>query len=205
MISFIIGSYIYTYNVSLFNYLISWYSISSDGTVTDKLYTFYDAAGGWYLKLEDPLAKRITAGVLALILAASLVYYNFIDKAPEAVEGAEVGQMCPTDEIPLYNSDQTFGFSVTTTNSRVRVINFWGTWCGPCKMMAPIVHQLAEAYAGQMKIGKLNVDQALLVAQKYRVMNIPTFIFFKGGEPIATLVGGMSKADLEAKIKQVLA
>ena len=85
------------------------------------------------------------------------------------------------------------------------LVDFYADWCGPCKMMAPIVHQLAEAYAGQMKIGKLNVDQALLVAQKYRVMNIPTFIFFKGGEPIATLVGGMSKADLEAKIKQVLA
>ena len=85
------------------------------------------------------------------------------------------------------------------------LVDFYADWCGPCKMMAPIVHQLAEAYSGQMKIGKLNVDQALLVAQKYRVMNIPTFIFFKGGEPIATLVGGMSKADLEAKIKQVLA
>ena len=103
----------------------------------------------------------------------------------------------------VFNNDN---FETEVLKSDIPVlVDFYADWCGPCKMMAPIVHQLAEAYAGQMKIGKLNVDEALLVAQKYRVMNIPTFIFFKGGEPIATLVGGMSKADLEAKIKQVLA
>ena len=103
----------------------------------------------------------------------------------------------------VFNNDN---FETEVLKSDIPVlVDFYADWCGPCKMMAPIVHQLAEAYAGQMKIGKLNVDQALMVAQKYRVMNIPTFIFFKGGEPIATLVGGMSKADLEAKIKQVLA
>ena len=103
----------------------------------------------------------------------------------------------------VFNNDN---FETEVLKSDIPVlVDFYADWCGPCKMMAPIVHQLAEAYAGQMKIGKLNVDQALLVAQKYRVMNIPTFIFFKGSEPIATLVGGTSKADLEAKIKQVLA
>ncbi|MBQ8041519.1 MAG: thioredoxin [Lachnospiraceae bacterium] len=96
-------------------------------------------------------------------------------------------------------------FETEVLNSDIPVlVDFYADWCGPCKMMAPIVHQLAEAYAGRMKIGKLNVDNALSVAQKYRVMNIPTFIFFKGGEPVMTAVGGMSRADLEAKIQQVL-
>ena len=80
----------------------------------------------------------------------------------------------------VFNNDN---FETEVLNSDIPVlVDFYADWCGPCKMMAPIVHQLAEAYAGQMKIGKLNVDQALMVAQKYRVMNIPTFIFFKGGE-----------------------
>ena len=79
----------------------------------------------------------------------------------------------------VFNNDN---FESEVLNSDIPVlVDFYADWCGPCKMMAPIVHQLAEAYAGQMKIGKLNVDQALTVAQKYRVMNIPTFIFFKGG------------------------
>lgn len=84
------------------------------------------------------------------------------------------------------------------------LVDFYADWCGPCKMMAPLVHQLAESYEGQAKIGKLNVDTVLTIAQKYHVMNIPTFMFFKGGEPVLTAVGGMSKNDLEAKLKSIL-
>ena len=100
-------------------------------------------------------------------------------------------------------NNENFEAEVLNSDKPV-LVDFYADWCGPCKMMAPIVHQLAEVYADQMKIGKLNVDDSLAIAQKYRVMNIPTFIFFKGGEAVATVVGGMSKADLEAKIKQVL-
>ena len=57
--------------------------------------------------------------------------------------------MCPSEEIPLYNSDQTFGFSVTTTNSKVRVINFWGTWCGPCVAELPHFDELASEFDGK--------------------------------------------------------
>lgn len=100
-------------------------------------------------------------------------------------------------------NNENFEAEVLNSDKPV-LVDFYADWCGPCKMMAPIVHQLAESYADQMKIGKLNVDDSLAIAQKYRVMNIPTFIFFKGGEAVATVVGGMSKADLESKIKQVL-
>lgn len=96
-------------------------------------------------------------------------------------------------------------FEAEVLNSELPVlVDFYADWCGPCKMMAPIVHQLADAYEGQMKIGKLNVDNTLDIAQKYRVMSIPTFIFFKGGEAVDTIVGGMSKNELENKIKQML-
>lgn len=85
------------------------------------------------------------------------------------------------------------------------LVDFYADWCGPCKMMAPLVEKMAEKYAGQMKIGKLNVEDAMDIAQKYRVMNIPTFIFFKNGEAVETHIGGMSANDLEAKIQSHLA
>lgn len=84
------------------------------------------------------------------------------------------------------------------------LVDFYAAWCGPCKMMAPLVEKMAEKYAGQMKIGKLDVEDSMDIAQKYRVMNIPTFIFFKNGEAVETHIGGMSAGDLEAKIQQHL-
>lgn len=84
------------------------------------------------------------------------------------------------------------------------LVDFFAQWCGPCKMMAPLVDKMAEKYEGQIKIGKLDVDEAMEVAQKYRVASIPTFVFFKDGEAVATYVGGMSANELEAKIQQFL-
>ena len=84
------------------------------------------------------------------------------------------------------------------------LVDFYADWCGPCKMMAPIVHQLAEEYAGKAKIGKVNVDQNMELAQKYQVMTIPTFIFFKNGQAVSTEIGGMSKNELASKIEEIL-
>lgn len=81
------------------------------------------------------------------------------------------------------------------------MVDFYADWCGPCKMMAPLVERMAEKYAGQIKIGKLNVEEAMEISDKYNVRNIPTFIFFKDGQPVSTHVGGMSAAELEEKIK----
>lgn len=84
------------------------------------------------------------------------------------------------------------------------MVDFFADWCGPCKMMGPLVEKLAEKYAGQMKVGKLNVDDDMDIAQKYGVASIPTFIFFKNGEVVKTLVGGMPVSELEENIKEVL-
>lgn len=85
------------------------------------------------------------------------------------------------------------------------LVDFYADWCGPCKMMAPLVEKMAVQYEGKMKIGKLDVEESMDIAQRYRVMNIPTFIFFKNGEVVETHVGGMNAAALEAKIQQHLA
>lgn len=84
------------------------------------------------------------------------------------------------------------------------LVDFYADWCGPCKMMAPVVEELAEAYAGKVKIGKLNVDENPNTAAQYRVMSIPTFLVFKNGEQINSLSGAMPKKILESALLQVL-
>lgn len=84
------------------------------------------------------------------------------------------------------------------------LVDFYADWCGPCKMMGPIVKAMAEKYDGRMKVGKINVDEEQALAQKFQVMSIPTFIVFKGGKAVGTFVGGMSQKDLEAKAEQAL-
>lgn len=84
------------------------------------------------------------------------------------------------------------------------LVDFYADWCGPCKMMGPVVAKCAEAYAGKMKIGKLNVDDNMAIAQKYRVVSIPHFIVFKSGEPAAAFGGAMSEADFCRKLDQAL-
>ena len=133
---------------------------------------------------KHKLGRRIVAVLLATVLCGALVYYNFIDKAPEAAEGAEVGQMCPSAEIPLYNSDQTFGFSVTTTNSRVRVINFWGTWCGPCVAELPHFDELASEYDDKTVFIAIHSGYAGNTALDFILENYPDskMLFGQGDE-----------------------
>ncbi len=85
------------------------------------------------------------------------------------------------------------------------LVDFYADWCGPCKMMAPVVEKLAEEYQGKIKVGKVNVDEEMELAQKYRVVSIPAFVFFNGGDVINTFVGAMSAAELAEKTEQILA
>ena len=92
-------------------------------------------------------------------------------------------------------------FSEEVINSDMPVlVDFYADWCGPCKMIGPIVAQLAEEMEGKVKIGKLDVDANGATAQQYRVMSIPTLLIFKGGEVVDTIVGAVPKNQLEAKL-----
>ena len=84
------------------------------------------------------------------------------------------------------------------------VVDFFATWCGPCKMMAPVIETLASEYDGKVKIGKLDVDENSGIAAKYGVMSIPTIILFKNGEAVKKTVGVQNKAVLENAIKELL-
>ncbi len=83
-------------------------------------------------------------------------------------------------------------------------VDFFATWCGPCKMMSPLVDAAESAFEGVAKFGKLDIDAGMEIAQRYGIMSVPTFMVFKGGEPVATKIGGMSKGDLETFIKQAV-
>ena len=82
------------------------------------------------------------------------------------------------------------------------VVDFYADWCGPCKMMAPVVEELAEELQEEVKIGKLNVDDSPEIAQSFRVMNIPTILLLKNGEAVDKIVGAVPKASLLEKINQ---
>lgn len=80
------------------------------------------------------------------------------------------------------------------------VVDFYADWCGPCQMMGPVIEELAEQYQGTVKIGKLNTDENQELAGKYKIMSIPSILFFKNGEVVEFLNGVTSKEEMEQKI-----
>lgn len=84
------------------------------------------------------------------------------------------------------------------------LVDFWATWCGPCKMTEPVIDELATEYAGKVKIGKVDVDQQAELAQQFNVMSVPTFLMFKGGEPVGSLTGAYPKPEFEKLINDHL-
>ncbi len=100
----------------------------------------------------------------------------------------------------------TENFDAEVLQSELPVlVDFYADWCGPCKMMAPVVEKMAEEFEGRLKVGKSNVDDNMMLAQKYRISSIPCFMVFKGGEVAATLIGAMSASELKEKIEAAIA
>jgi len=99
-------------------------------------------------------------------------------------------------------TEKNFDEEVLKSNIPV-LVDFWATWCGPCRMVAPVVGEISEEYAGKIKVGKLNVDDSPSLASKYGVMSIPTLMLFKGGQVIDQLIGVHGKAQIKAMIDKV--
>ncbi len=104
-------------------------------------------------------------------------------------------------EITLTDSN----FDVEVLNSKLPVmVDFWAVWCGPCKVLSPIVEEIAKEYEGKLKVGKVNVDENNATAARYGVMSIPTLKFFKEGKLVGELIGAAPKATVEAELKKHL-
>ncbi|GAA4360577.1 thioredoxin TrxA [Kangiella marina] len=103
-----------------------------------------------------------------------------------------------SDKI-VYLSDDTFEQEVLNSDSPV-LVDYWAEWCGPCKMIAPILDEIAESYDGKVKVAKLNIDENNETPPKYGIRGIPTLMLFKGGNVEATKVGAVSKSQLMAFI-----
>ena len=94
-------------------------------------------------------------------------------------------------------TDQSFDADVLKSSETV-LVDYWAEWCGPCKMIAPVLEEIAGTYAGKIKIAKMDVDANQEVPAKYGIRGIPTLILFKNGEEVAKKVGAMSKSQLTA-------
>lgn len=123
-------------------------------------------------------------------------------KMAELQKAAEARAALSTIAAPVHLTDANFAGEVA--RYPVLLVDFWAQWCGPCRMVAPAIDQLAKEYSGKVVFGKLNVDENPHVAGSFGIQSIPTMMVFKNGKTVDVIVGAMPKGAIEAKLKQHL-
>lgn len=134
----------------------------------------------------------IIVGVLAVALVAWIAYsYRKMQNAP-----------APADHPNVKNLTQN-NFKQNVSGGLI-LVDFWASWCGPCKIIAPVLNEIADEQEGKLRIGKVNVDNQQAIAAKYKVRNIPTLILFKNGKEVKRIVGVKPKKALMTEISEFM-
>ncbi|MCU0427270.1 MAG: thioredoxin [Candidatus Kapabacteria bacterium] len=105
---------------------------------------------------------------------------------------------------PMHLTDDNFQLEVLDSEKPV-LVDFWAAWCGPCRMIAPVIEEIARDYDGKAKIGKLDVDNNQRVAMQYGIRSIPSLLIFKGGKVVDQIIGAVPKSHITAKLDAVAA
>ena len=134
----------------------------------------------------------IIIGILSVALVAWVAYsYRKMQKAPPPADHPNVRQLTQN------NFKQQAGAGLV-------LVDFWAPWCGPCKLIAPVLNEIAEEQQGKIRIGKVNVDNQQALAAKYKVRNIPTLVLFKNGKEVKRFVGVKPKKALMAEVSEYM-
>lgn len=135
--------------------------------------------------------------------------HALVKKAPALNSNSQAGNealpgACTEMSNAVAVTDADFETQVEQADG-LTVVDFWATWCGPCRVIAPILDQLSVDYHGQVKVTKLDVDANIKTATKFNVRSIPMLLFFKGGKVVDQIVGAVPRPAIEAKLKQHIA
>jgi thioredoxin 1 len=123
-------------------------------------------------------------------------------KLAELQKEAATKAMMSSITEPIVLTDSNFASEVT--KYPIMFVDFWAPWCGPCKMVSPIIEQLSREYSGRVAFGKVNVDENQRISASFGIQSIPTLMIFKGGKAVDVIIGAMPKAQIEMKLKQQL-
>jgi thioredoxin 1 len=123
-------------------------------------------------------------------------------KLAELQKEAATKAMMSSITEPIVLTDSNFASEVT--KYPIMLVDFWAPWCGPCKMVSPIIEQLSREYSGRVAFGKVNVDENQRIAASFGIQSIPTLMIFKGGKAVDVIIGAIPKAQIEMKLKQQL-
>lgn len=151
--------------------------------------TEQDADCSWTIPLSDTAPRPKERDLIEI---SDIIFRN-----------SEYKEAHMASDAILVLSDATFEEEVLNSDVPV-LVDFWAPWCGPCRAVAPIVEEISSTYEGQLKVGKLNVDENPSTTMKFGIRSIPTLLVFKGGEAVEQIIGAVPKGEIERVVSKAL-